>query len=327
MRVWLNHIAKGSGIIEGIDEGEEVGAVVLWSRAKYEQALQEVGNSYKAMDRFLILFPVLEKQIKQNIIELQTVADDIDTCHRRASIATIAGSSTSAVGGTVAMAGMLAAPFTGGISLLFTGAILAGGITTAAASVTEAHANKGHKKKVDEILVRYNNSCQDLMEFFEKAFGAIESLTKLSQEEMAAGLAKQLGLRPLSVGQNSYTLVSTLLARKTLAEMSVLQRLATDVSALLGSIQSGNVVESVGYVKKMLFGTPIMMSQGARLATATLSTAFVAWDIYSLVTESMDLRKGSTTELAQQVRKKAEGIEEKLKTFQGIFKAIERFRK
>ncbi|GCB80952.1 hypothetical protein scyTo_0022952, partial [Scyliorhinus torazame] len=270
------------------------------NRAKYEQALLKVQDYYKNMEYFLILFPIMEKQIKQNIIELQTVADDIDTCRRHASIATIVGSGTSAVGGTVAMAGMLAAPFTGGISLLFTGAILAGGLTTAAASVTEVYANRGHEKKVDEVLERYNSSCQHLMASFEKAFGAIESLTKLSQEEMAAGLAKRLGLRPLSVGHNSYKLVSTLLARKTLAEMSMLQRLATEVSALLGSIQGGNVVESVGYVKKMLFGTPIVMSPGARVATATLSTAFVAWDIYSLVTESLDLRKGSTTELAQQ---------------------------
>ncbi|XP_041054073.1 apolipoprotein L6-like isoform X2 [Carcharodon carcharias] len=319
-----SHMSETTPVREHTEDGQS-GAVVLWTQTTNEQAPANVLNMYKKLEHFVILFPVLKKRIKQSIVDLQTVADDIDTCHRNASIATIVGSGASAVGGTAAMVGLLAAPFTGGASLYFTGAALVGGFTSTTACITEAYANKGHQKKVDEILERYNIDSQELMESFKGAYGAIECLTKLSQVEMAAGLAKRLGIRPISVGYNSYRLVSTVLARKALEEMSVLQGLATKVSALLGSLQSGNFVDSMGYVKSLLFGKPLVVTNCAWVATAALSTAFVAWDVYSLVTETMNLHKGNKKELAQRVQNKAEEIEGKLKIVQQIFEALEQF--
>ncbi|XP_067834596.1 apolipoprotein L3-like, partial [Heptranchias perlo] len=290
-----------------------------------QRALVEVRDLYKEMERFLILFPGFKIRTEKSITQLRRVADDIDTCHRCASVATVVGSGTSAVGGTLLVAGLLAAPFTGGISLLLTGAGVVGGITSASASITETMMNKSKQGEVDEIIERYNSDSKLLMESFNMAYGAIDGLIRLSQTEIAAGLAKRVGIHPLSVGQKSYTLVSTILAKQTLAKTSRLQRLAMEVSELYGSLQSANFVESTARIKNLLFGMPHVVPSSAKLATKALSTAFVAWDIYSLVTETIDLRKGSRTELAQQVRAMADRIKEKLWAFQGIYRAIERY--
>ncbi|XP_062903272.1 apolipoprotein L6-like [Mobula hypostoma] len=302
--------------------GEAEDGVVLIRSPKDELASTEVEKSYADLERFCIIFPMLEKQIERSVQELREVAASIDKVHHRASVASAVGTGTSALGGGMLLAGLLTAPFTGGTSLLLTGAAMVGGLTASSASVTETLLNRGHQQKMDEILERYNSSSWELMDCFGVASRAIQRLAGFSQEEIAVGLAKRLGIRPISVGHNGYVLVSSVLASQSLAQMSSLQRLATEVSAMASSLQGGRLLEGASRLQTLLRGTPRLVSGSAQVARLALSSACVAWDVYSLATEMIDLSKGSKTELSQRVLDKAAEIEGKLGEFQDIYKDI-----
>uniref|UniRef100_A0A4W3IRU0 Uncharacterized protein n=1 Tax=Callorhinchus milii TaxID=7868 RepID=A0A4W3IRU0_CALMI len=109
---------------------------------------------------FLQMFPERRKWMSNSIQELREIADDIDQYHRDATIASVAGSSASAVGGILTAAGIIAAPFTSGTSLVLSGVGagvgIAGSATNLTAGVTETVARSNKQQRVDEILEEYN---------------------------------------------------------------------------------------------------------------------------------------------------------------------------
>uniref|UniRef100_A0A4W3JIR6 Uncharacterized protein n=1 Tax=Callorhinchus milii TaxID=7868 RepID=A0A4W3JIR6_CALMI len=115
---------------------------------------------------FLQMFPERRKWMSNSIQELREIADDIDQYHRDATIASVAGSSASAVGGILTAAGIIAAPFTSGTSLVLSGVGagvgIAGSATNLTAGVTETVARSNKQQRVDEILEEYNKGCKEM---------------------------------------------------------------------------------------------------------------------------------------------------------------------
>uniref|UniRef100_A0A8C6SDM4 Si:cabz01007807.1 n=1 Tax=Neogobius melanostomus TaxID=47308 RepID=A0A8C6SDM4_9GOBI len=102
----------------------------------------------------------------QSVITLHTIADDISTFHHKARIAGITGGTTTAVGGVAAVAGLALAPLTFGVSLIVTavgvGIAAAGGITSASAAISDNVNNANDRKKVEELLLKNEDSLLEL---------------------------------------------------------------------------------------------------------------------------------------------------------------------
>lgn len=123
---------------------------------QFQDTLLECEQSFKKVQSKL---KMLEERLPQVISEAELVKSCIDQKHKTSTKATIAGSSTSLLGGALIVGGIVGAPFTFGASLGFTvtGAVLAaaGGATTAGAKVFDyVQANKGNtrvKKLIEEV--------------------------------------------------------------------------------------------------------------------------------------------------------------------------------
>ncbi|XP_049923695.1 uncharacterized protein si:cabz01007807.1 isoform X2 [Epinephelus moara] len=95
----------------------------------------------------------------QSVITLHAIADDINNFHHKAKIAGITGGTTTAVGGVTAIAGLVLAPITLGVSLVITavgvGVATAGGIASASAAISDNVNNMQDRKKVEIVLDDY----------------------------------------------------------------------------------------------------------------------------------------------------------------------------
>ena len=123
---------------------------------------------------------ILEERLPQVISEAERVKEWIDEKHKASTKATIAGSSTSLLGGALIVGGILGAPFTYGASLglTVTGAVLtgAGGITTAGANVFDyVQANQGNTK-VKELIEEVELLCKDAQSEYEELQQLCEKL-------------------------------------------------------------------------------------------------------------------------------------------------------
>ncbi|XP_077399887.1 uncharacterized protein LOC144034748 isoform X2 [Vanacampus margaritifer] len=102
----------------------------------------------------------------QHVMKLHALADHLSTFHQKAKAAGITGSTTAAVGGVTAIAGLALAPFTFGASLIVTavgvGVATAGGITSASATISDNVNNIQERKKVEAVLQEYEFDFQGL---------------------------------------------------------------------------------------------------------------------------------------------------------------------
>ncbi|KAI1886685.1 hypothetical protein AGOR_G00198340 [Albula goreensis] len=130
--------------------------------------------------------------LRNHIIELHSIANNIDKVYRGAKIAGITGGATGAVGVGAAVAGILFAPATMGASLLVTaagvGAVAVGGATGASAAITNKVNSGLDKKKVEKILkdcmdrLREIDDCQRFISTEEEGLRE-HSLSHLSGAE------------------------------------------------------------------------------------------------------------------------------------------------
>ncbi|XP_019726730.1 uncharacterized protein LOC109516535 isoform X2 [Hippocampus comes] len=104
----------------------------------------------------------------QHVVKLHALADHLSTFHQKAKAAGITGSTTAAVGGVTAIAGLALAPFTFGASLIVTavgvGVATAGGITSASASISDNVNIMQERKKVEAVLQEYEFDFRGLAE-------------------------------------------------------------------------------------------------------------------------------------------------------------------
>ncbi|XP_049616291.1 uncharacterized protein [Syngnathus scovelli] len=104
----------------------------------------------------------------QHVMKLHALADHLNTFHQKAKAAGITGSTTAAVGGVTAIAGLALAPFTFGASLIVTavgvGVATAGGITSASATISDNVNHMQERKKVEAVLQEYESDFRILAE-------------------------------------------------------------------------------------------------------------------------------------------------------------------
>uniref|UniRef100_A0A6I8PZP0 Uncharacterized protein n=1 Tax=Xenopus tropicalis TaxID=8364 RepID=A0A6I8PZP0_XENTR len=118
----------------------------------------------------------LPKSVEKCVKELRSIADGIDTFHKKATIASVVGNSVGIVGRITTIAGIALAPVTFGASLTVTmagaGVSTAGGITGAASSIADTVNIRKKGKRVEKIIQAVQSDIAHLEELLESSQGA-----------------------------------------------------------------------------------------------------------------------------------------------------------
>ncbi|XP_069779479.1 apolipoprotein L3-like [Narcine bancroftii] len=345
---------------------------------------RELAKRTKAIQHFVNEFPQWECQITEHINELQVIANDMDRYHKGATIANITGSSAGAVGGMLTLAGIIAAPFTAGGSLVLTavGASIggAGAAANLTAGTTEYIKRSKKQKRVHEIIQQYKSERKEMLEQLKGICSDLQFLAHLSEEgipECAShesttkgfqGISKAMkvsnkhrenhllkveagkhlkgvrkakkvfnkyrkkylsevraGLQSGSISMKTFHVTASVLGKQILSKTPGLNELAQKLTALSHNIQSTKYALEAGKVKRLLYGTPLALSKTARAVSAVVGALFVAWEIYSIVKDAIELSKGSKTKAAKNIRDEAQKIEDALKLYGDICRFLKRF--
>ena len=166
---------------------------------KCEESLKKVQSKLK----------ILEERLPQVITEAELVKSCIDQKHKTSTKATIAGSSTSLLGGALIVGGIIGAPFTFGATLGFTvtGAMLAGagGATTAGAKIFDyIQANKGNTR-VKNLIEEVELLCKEAQSEYNELQQLCEKLGNSALEVCPALHAKTREER-IALGWNIFSL-------------------------------------------------------------------------------------------------------------------------
>ncbi|XP_078396125.1 apolipoprotein L3-like [Cetorhinus maximus] len=138
--------------------------------------------------KFFNKFLDYKQKVTGYIKNLRRIADDIDSCHKDATIAKVTGSSIGIAGGALSIAGLIAAPFTAGASLILTGVGcgvgIAGGATNIVASVTDAVNQNNNLEKVKSIMEQYQKDSKIMSDCLNNVRQAIKSWIKISKKDI-----------------------------------------------------------------------------------------------------------------------------------------------
>ncbi|XP_032891484.1 apolipoprotein L3-like [Amblyraja radiata] len=221
--------------------------------------------------------PWCTKQATKYIVELRTIADDIDNYHQGATIANIAGTSTGALGGILTIAGIVAAPFTMGTSLVLTGVGLGagvlGGVTNIVANITDNLKQNNEQKRVNEIVEQYQDMTKHLTDTLTQLNQVIEFLIQGEERRTpvtnvanaAQGLVSGLGFASVlttTLTRNAmvtFRAMSGVLAGLTIAwdlfsivkDVNELGKKMTEISKMIRQIAT-NMEEEKGNFEKTL---------------------------------------------------------------------------
>ncbi|XP_062901228.1 uncharacterized protein LOC134345025 [Mobula hypostoma] len=334
----------------------------------------------KTIQDFVNEFPKWERRMSSHIRELQEIANGIDRYHKGATIANVTGSSAGAVGGVLTLAGIIAAPFTAGVSLVLTavGASIggAGAATNLTAGITEYVKRSMKQKKVDEIIRQYKSDQKEMSEHLTDICSDLRFLSHLVEEEITEcddnedttrdfpakevsnkcrgkhlatvkgrlhlpGVSKarnvfnkykkkyllqvKAGLQSGSISMKTLNVTTSIMAKQVLSKTPGLKELAEKLTALSHTAQKAKYAMETGNVKHLLYGTPLALSKTTRAVSGVVGALFIAWDIYSIAKDSIELSKGSKSEVAKKIRDEAQKMEDALKLYGDICQFLKRF--
>ncbi|XP_065904344.1 uncharacterized protein [Dysidea avara] len=170
-------VVDRSSLLSILSEDEQLRSFMIENSVIFQQislqlhdTLIECGKVYERVQGKLTQ---LGDKLPQVIEQAECIKTCIDEYHKNSTKASVAGSSTSMVGGALMLGGLIGAPYTFGASLgfTFTGALLAGagGVTTAGAKIFNYfQSNKGNnevQKMVEEVKVLCKEAQSEYEEF------------------------------------------------------------------------------------------------------------------------------------------------------------------
>ncbi|XP_059103999.1 apolipoprotein L3-like [Peromyscus eremicus] len=239
--------------------------------------------------RFLEEFPELKRKLKKHIRKLRDLADHLDQVHRGCTISNVVSGSVSIASGVL---GLALAPFTGGASLVLSAT--AGGLG-AAAGVT------GLTTTIVEESIRVSDEDEA-----RRLIGASQNIMK-----EIGNIIPKCACKLINTG------VDLVSAWKTIGQQ------IRAISVARASSRSGTQARNLGnfaqgseQVGNALSHSATPTTIGARIGGASVTGILLGFDVYHLVTDSMDLHSGATTQSGGALRDLAHKLEEKLQEFE-----------
>ncbi|KAL1767313.1 apolipoprotein L3-like [Sigmodon hispidus] len=282
---------------------EESAALHDALKKRLEQAPTEENDSLKKelqKKRFLKEYPQLKRKLEEHIRKLQDLADHLDEVHKNCTISNVASTSASITSGVIAL---FLAPITGGTSLVVTAASVGLGAAASVASVIIAIVEESSRISDENEAKRLVGAS---MEILKNILMIIPKITvKLCN--MSVGFFGAWKTLKDQI-QASRT------ARTSARSASEARRLTS--TRRISAQVSGQVTESVAHSV-----SPI--ARAVKCKGLGFSSIMLGFDVYHLVSDSMDLYGGAKTESAKALRELAHVFKEKLGGFEEIYKALQ----
>ena len=265
-------------------------------RAQYEQLCKLREELH---DAFRSWIPIRTRTRKQ----LEELATKLHEHHRNVNISTITGASMGTIGGILSVAGLIAAPFTfgAGIVVSIVGAAIggAGGLVMSGSKVAEIILEKLGLKEVQEAIEDDCKACNKLQEQLDSLENVISSLAELVKQLQG----DKVLLRELE--GSGFEFVSQRISYEEIGA-SIKERVdfgarffrAVTISVFRAATISASAAATAGAVAR---SAAIAETRAAHGAGSVISAALLPLDITLLVRSSLELHRGSTSAVVQDI--------------------------
>uniref|UniRef100_A0A8C6M8M1 Apolipoprotein L n=1 Tax=Nothobranchius furzeri TaxID=105023 RepID=A0A8C6M8M1_NOTFU len=250
-------------------------------------------------DDFMMEFKERQPRMLQSLNDLEECAVQLDRMNTGSKISSIAGSSVGAVGGALSIAGLALMPFTAGLSLGLTIGGKAMGITSgvnnAVTTFTGIGVNRKYETKAKEVLESLMTEMTSLQTCLEQViFQPVNNIEGRHIESLCTGSSKVV-----SVGKSVHSLAKDVSDLRLIKNKDVIVRAGGCAG---GSTRLASETPDVG--QAALKGT-LTTAKSMRVGLIALNSLFIGMDIFYICKESIDLAKGSKTEVSKFIRARA----------------------
>ena len=273
-------------------------------------------------------FTVLQQwnSIREDTIQqIHNTIEKLNFHHRNVNVSRIGGSTISIVGSAMAIGGVIMAPATAGLSLglSFGGTALAvaGGVTTAGASIADVLIQKSNVQDAQQQLIR------DYEQLYVISALAIAIQSKvgddlerqqhqdISTAELLAGLGLALTqgvFRASSLGIKVAELFATTFAAiKAGGAVPARVAFSESLGKLVGGTIGGLLGRTVGKsLAPEAARAGSIVVKGLAKAGVALNLITIPFDIYEIVRSSSSLANGSETDAVKELSQIVEQLEE-----------------
>ncbi|XP_062336727.1 uncharacterized protein apol [Osmerus eperlanus] len=295
---------------ENVDLGDVSDASVLnmlvhlkyLSDVRTNQDFRLVFLFQEEAENFIKLFIQSKPRMLQFLTDLEGSAVQLDNMKRGAQISTVAGSSVGAVGGVLSIVGLALIPVTAGVSLALTmagvGLGVTSGVNSVVTTVTESAVNATQQKKANELFQSFMEDVQNIQGCLEDV--ATKMAPVVSEVDATAGAGKIVG-KVGAIGKGIDSLI--------------------DCASGMKLLRSEDAIADLGQAAK---GTPLALSKAARGGFIALNALFIGLDVFFICKDSVNLAKGSKSEVSQLIRARARLWRSELESWQKIHDSLQR---
>ncbi|XP_028727101.1 apolipoprotein L3-like [Peromyscus leucopus] len=251
--------------------------------------------------KFLTAFPPLRAEVGEHIRHLHALAEHTEGVHRGCTISNVVADSFSTASDILGLLGLFLAPVTAEGSLMLSslglGLGVAATVTNAATAIVEGTGRFG-----DEVEASHQAS---------PGLDVLEAGTAVGRIASKFPQATRDITRDLDALQQHMDALRLVRANPGLEEDA-------RILATTGRIPA----QRARRVQATLKGTPLTMSNEARIRSATKAGVSLLKDVDSLVKKSKHLQEGAQSESAEALRKLAEELEEELGKLDKFYKTL-----
>ena len=259
---------------------------ILLSEESYAQVIMRFRELGRLEEDVVSTFRRWIPKRKRTLEKLEELATKLHEQHIKVSKSTIAGASASTVGGILAIAGLIAAPFTFGagivVSLVGAGIGGAGGLVMSVSKVIEITLAKLGLKEVQGAIDEDKEACTQLQEKLENLERFISNLREI--ESNGFEFLHQLVEREFTTSTEERIDISARFFRAFSSAASV----GAGAFAAAGAFARAGGLAGV---------------RVANLAGGIVGAVLLPLDVYMLVKSSLEVHRGSTTQAVNEIRK------------------------
>ena len=255
---------------------------------------------------------------RQNILEeLRRIKDEIQRQDRIHTIGSITYSSVGLVGGGLAIAGIVTAPFTFGASLALTVAGVATGVTSGVAGVTHGVVKLGIVRKQCQIaersLKKHNETCEEMKKIINKL---TNDMVMKDCHSLETSHVWECIKRLIQIGYIASVEIPDLVQKCQ----------AVSVYSNTGNINETNkVLSSQGPTKAIVQSVCKDVSQGVTKLSIVLVAAGIIVDLGSLIYNAINLakfEKGKLCTVATKLQRVIKQMEDENEVLNNFLKKI-----
>ncbi|KAL0993332.1 hypothetical protein UPYG_G00106260 [Umbra pygmaea] len=275
--------------------------------------------------RFIGRFSRQQARMEQFLTVVEESVVKLDRMKMGAKISSVAGSSVGLVGGILSIVGIALSPVTVGLSLALTmtgvGLGVTSGVNSLTTTVVEMKVNSIYEKKAVEIFQRFMNDVESLQECLEDVARNRDPILEKSRNALLGAGMVMAKAGVIVKGIDS--IVDCASAVKVLGKQDIYlsagKTALQDVQAARNLPKLAGDIPDIGQLAK---GTPLALSRSARAGFITLNALFIGLDVFFICKDSVNLAKGSKSEMSQLLRARLALWRTEMDSWQRIYNSL-----